>query len=72
MENKAFTIGRYEDVICVCSTKNDAQELLIDLLIEEQYEIFNLLVQEGVSKTFALSTSVRNSGYWIVEVPLLY
>lgn len=71
MGNKAFIIGRYENVICVCSTKNDAQELLIDLFIEDQYENFNLLVQDGVSKTLALKAST-NYGYWIEEVPFLY
>ena len=70
MENKVFIIGRYENVICVCSTKNDAQELLVDLFIEDQYESFNLLVQNGVSKALALKASA-SYGYWIEEVPFL-
>lgn len=71
LENKTFVIGRYEDVVCVCSTKNDAQELFIDLLMEDQHETFNLLIQEGVGKALALKASTTNYGYWIAEVPFL-
>ena len=72
MESKCFILGRYEDVICVFDTESDAQEMLIDLLFEDQYETFNLSVNFNHSPVAtALIASKHLCCYWIEKVPYM-
>lgn len=68
-KNKAWVIGQEDELIAVCSNRADAEELFMDLVMEEQYKTFcwNWLYLKN-SMEISIEYSDNNHGYWIDDV----
>ena len=68
-KNKAWIIGQEDRLIAVCSNRADAEELFMDLLMEEQYETFcwSWLYHKN-SMEISLKYSKTNYCYWIDDI----
>lgn len=68
-KNKAWVIGREEELVAVCSNRADAEELFMDLVMEEQYETFcwNWLYIKN-SMEISIEYSDNNHCYWIDDI----
>jgi hypothetical protein len=68
-KNKVWVIGREEEPIAVCSNEADAEELFMDLVMEEQYATFcwNWLYFK-YSMEISLKYSKSNHCYWIDDI----
>ena len=68
-KNKAWVIGQDEELVAVCSSRADAEELFMDLVMEEQYVTFcwNWLYIKN-SMEVSIEYNDNNHGYWIDDI----